>query len=167
MTVSFVSVYFWATFPAGAKAATLFGPIRLQPAPVATPAVGHYHTVTEHTVTSLAHRHRHGANCVWIWRQNCYYAIPDDSYLPHPLSSPSSISLLAATLTPDLCCFPPGLCSWGLQWTWISVTTAKLSPSGSTEWADCHAATACRWARLPPLEPGVSYVPELLVPLVV
>ena len=38
MTVSFVSVYFWATFPAGAKAATLFGPIRLQPAPVATPA---------------------------------------------------------------------------------------------------------------------------------
>ena len=36
MTISFVCVYFWATFPAGAKTATLLGPIRLQPAPVAT-----------------------------------------------------------------------------------------------------------------------------------
>ena len=57
MTVSFVCVYFWATFPAGAKIATLLGPIRLQPAPVATPAVSHRHQ-HQHTITI------NGANCV-------------------------------------------------------------------------------------------------------
>ena len=39
MRVSFVSIYCWAHFLAGAKTATQLGPIRLQPAPAATPAL--------------------------------------------------------------------------------------------------------------------------------
>ena len=80
-----------------------------------------------------AHGHRHWRQLCWIWRQNSYYAIHDEystaTSAPLPMLY---LSLLAATLTLYLCCFPPGLCSWGLHWTWISVTTAKLFPSGST-----------------------------------
>ena len=102
MTVSFVCVYFWATFPAGAKTATLLGPIRLQPAPVATPAVGHRHQ-HQHTVTVT------GANCVEFGAKTVITQfLMNIQQLPLLMLY---LSLLAATLTLDLCCFPPGLCS--------------------------------------------------------
>ena len=93
---------FWATFPAGAKTATLFGPIRLQPAPVATPAVGHRHQ-HYHTVTIT------GANSVEFGAKTVITQfLMNIQQLPLLMLY---LSLLAATLTLDLCCFPPGLCS--------------------------------------------------------
>ena len=105
MTVLFVCVYFWATFPAGAKTATQFGPIRLQPAPVETLALGHRHQ-HKHTVTIT------GANCVEFGAKTVItqFMMNIQQIPPTPLPM-LYLSLLAATLTPDLDCSSPGLCS--------------------------------------------------------
>ena len=57
-----------------------------------------------------------------LWRQNGYYAILDENN-----SYPTTLPLLAPTLTPDLCCFQSELCSGVLHESLISVTTAKQS----------------------------------------